>query len=256
MSLTQNGWNALSAGLSAGGGLFSGIANIISQGMANKANMKAVQANNDLQRELAEYQWSKNLEMWNLQNEFNSPAAQMQRFKAAGLNPNLIYGQGNPGNASSLPSYQSPNTQPVTRNAIKFSNFNMALDLLAKYQQVRIGQQQERNMETQQWLTQLDGLMRADRNTRDWQLHPYNLDIKRAILQSTLNSAEKLAWESGIKGYEYKWWRDYGYSPNIGYKNVLFNKLLGLIQSWFKGSRRTGESIIKTDLSHYKQFAN
>lgn len=36
-----------------------------------------------------------NLELWNLQNEYNSPAAQMKRFQDAGLNPNLIYGQQN-----------------------------------------------------------------------------------------------------------------------------------------------------------------
>jgi hypothetical protein len=39
---------------------------------------------------------------WGLQNDYNAPAAQMARFKAAGLNPNLIYGQGNPGNAGSI----------------------------------------------------------------------------------------------------------------------------------------------------------
>lgn len=32
---------------------------------------------------------------WNMQNSYNSPAAQMQRFRDAGLNPNLIYGQSN-----------------------------------------------------------------------------------------------------------------------------------------------------------------
>ena len=46
------------------------------------------------QRQMQEYEWSKNLEMWNLQNEYNSPSAQMERFKEAGLNPNLIYGPG------------------------------------------------------------------------------------------------------------------------------------------------------------------
>jgi hypothetical protein len=30
---------------------------------------------------------------WNMQNAYNSPSQQMQRFKEAGLNPNLIYGQ-------------------------------------------------------------------------------------------------------------------------------------------------------------------
>jgi len=36
---------------------------------------------------------------WMRQNEYNSPAAQMQRLKDAGLNPHLIYG-GGPGNVS------------------------------------------------------------------------------------------------------------------------------------------------------------
>jgi len=34
------------------------------------------------------------------QNEYNSPKSQMARFQAAGLNPNLVYSQGNPGNQS------------------------------------------------------------------------------------------------------------------------------------------------------------
>lgn len=34
---------------------------------------------------------------WNMQNDYNSPTAQMQRFRDAGLNPNLIYGQTNEG---------------------------------------------------------------------------------------------------------------------------------------------------------------
>lgn len=34
------------------------------------------------------------------QNVYNSPRSQMQRFQAAGLNPNLVYTQGNPGNQS------------------------------------------------------------------------------------------------------------------------------------------------------------
>lgn len=33
-----------------------------------------------------------NIEFWNMQNQYNHPAAQMQRLQEAGLNPNLIYG--------------------------------------------------------------------------------------------------------------------------------------------------------------------
>lgn len=42
-----------------------------------------------------------NLKLWNMNNEYNSPQAQMERFKAAGLNPNLMYTQGTPGNSNS-----------------------------------------------------------------------------------------------------------------------------------------------------------
>lgn len=36
------------------------------------------------------------------QNAYNSPRSQMLRFQSAGLNPHLIYGQGNPGNQSQI----------------------------------------------------------------------------------------------------------------------------------------------------------
>lgn len=46
-----------------------------------------------------------NLDFWNLQNEYNNPTSQMARLRAAGLNPNLIYGSnasGASGNAESI----------------------------------------------------------------------------------------------------------------------------------------------------------
>lgn len=51
-----------------------------------------------------------NIEFWNMQNAYNSPSSQMARFKDAGLNPNLIYGQGSNGNSNSIPT---PDVQSV-----------------------------------------------------------------------------------------------------------------------------------------------
>lgn len=78
------------------GTLGAGIASSIS-------NYKSVQATNKAQMDLAKYQADRNLELWNLNNEYNTPQAQMERYKAAGLNPNLIYGEGtsSSGNSSS-----------------------------------------------------------------------------------------------------------------------------------------------------------
>lgn len=72
--------------------------------VAKENTDKTIRAN----KELAQYQYSKDLEMWNKQNEYNSPLSQMNRFAQAGLNKNLIYGQGSSGNATTLPKYQSP----------------------------------------------------------------------------------------------------------------------------------------------------
>lgn len=59
----------------------------------------------------AELKYQRDVDFWHMQNKYNSPEAQMERFKAAGLNPHLIYGSGTPGNASSPVNYSPPNIQ-------------------------------------------------------------------------------------------------------------------------------------------------
>lgn len=65
----------------------------------------------DHNRGLAAYQHGQNMELLKYQLDYNSPAAQMGRFKDAGLNPNLVYGQGSPGNMESPPRY--PDIKPT-----------------------------------------------------------------------------------------------------------------------------------------------
>lgn len=51
----------------------------------------------DAHQDMAAYKWQQkqNIGLWNMQNEYNNPKAQMQRYIDAGLNPNLIYSQQN-----------------------------------------------------------------------------------------------------------------------------------------------------------------
>jgi len=58
-------------------------------------------------KKLAQYSFNKNVEMWKMQNKYNSPKEQMARYNQAGLNPNLMYGKGTPGNAQTMPQYQA-----------------------------------------------------------------------------------------------------------------------------------------------------
>lgn len=49
----------------------------------------------DYNLNLAKQQNQWNLDQWNRENEYNTPVAQMSRYKSAGLNPDLMYGQQN-----------------------------------------------------------------------------------------------------------------------------------------------------------------
>lgn len=76
-------------------------------------NRKVARENTDktirAQKEEAELAYQRSVEMWNRQNAYNTPQAQMARFTEAGLNPHLIYGSGgNSGNASMPQGYQPP----------------------------------------------------------------------------------------------------------------------------------------------------
>lgn len=66
---------------------------------------------------LAQYHWNEalasrqndyNVAMWKMNNEYNSPQAQMRRYEEAGLNPALLYGQVSSGNASQAPQQVVP----------------------------------------------------------------------------------------------------------------------------------------------------
>lgn len=143
---------------------------------------KAYQYNSKLQREQAEYnrqaqerafeqnkelsqyaydremqQWERenqaNLDFWNMQNAYNSPQAQMSRYQAAGLNPNLIYGQSNTADqvtAASSPNYNATPMQAeqMQGNSGVGDNFSVG-DPLKEYYQILQMQQSLENAEKQ-----------------------------------------------------------------------------------------------------------
>lgn len=109
--------SAISAGSSIAGNIF---------------NNNAIDRNNKAQ-----------IDLWNKTNEYNTPANQMKRFKDAGLNPHLIYGQGNSGNAGSAPA-STPKSVDLTQFG---SIVNTYLDLKQKDQQITNMQSENRGKE-------------------------------------------------------------------------------------------------------------
>lgn len=115
--------------------------------MVNSQNIALQDKANQQNLELSKYQFDQNKEMYRIQNEYNSPVSQMGRYNAAGLNPNLIYGQGSSGNASGAPSFEAPRFQAAQVGA-RFTPFQIP-EMLGMYQDMAMKQAQIQNVEAQ-----------------------------------------------------------------------------------------------------------
>lgn len=91
-----------------GGAVAGVLGNAISSGLNQYNDNQAIDKYNQGQMDLAKYVADRNVGFWNLQNEYNTPKKQMERYLEAGLNPNLIYGQINNGNASAVQAFNMP----------------------------------------------------------------------------------------------------------------------------------------------------
>lgn len=93
---------------SLGSAAIGGIGSLISSGKANENAIYMQRIQNNFNKQQATTSWNRAVDMWNRQNVYNSPKEQMNRLLQANLNPNLMYGQGSVGNASSSPSPDTP----------------------------------------------------------------------------------------------------------------------------------------------------
>lgn len=99
-----------------------------------------------------------NINLWRMQNEYNTPAQQMQRFRDAGLNPNLIYSQGNPGNAVQL---SRPDVQPTQFRMNEQAFANMGRQSLDSIYDIQLKQAQVDNLRAQNSVIKQDAILKS-----------------------------------------------------------------------------------------------
>lgn len=197
----------ISAADNTAGALISGGWNAINQSKTNAANLEAVNRTNQMQYELAKYQASEAERMWRLDNEYNSPAAQMERLKAAGLNPHLVYGNGSVANTSQSPpqGFQAPDLETPKYQA--YTGFNLESLGMKGYLTAAIQSQQLDNLKEQNELikSQADAQAAAARHQQ----------LENIILSERSNFARQLATyevdglEQSLRNQELKNQQDY-----------------------------------------------
>lgn len=137
-------------------------------------------------RKFAEKMYSKQradaLADWNMQNEYNSPQAQMQRLKAAGLNPNLVYGNGAEGNAPApVRSSEAPKWNPKAVDGFSRAATG-AIDSAARVAQIDNTRAQNDNLHEQ------NEVLKAEKALKDAQAYGVLVNASRGEFDLELDS--------------------------------------------------------------------
>ena len=139
----------IGAAIAAGASILGGVLGSRSQKKTNDKNMELAKYQNAWQAQENEKAYQRNLEMWNLQNAYNSPTQQMARLRTAGLNPNLVYGNGVTGNsAGSTPQYQPADIKRAELSPYRGWNQGLS-DAVSNFLAYRSNRAQVENMEAQ-----------------------------------------------------------------------------------------------------------
>lgn len=170
--------------------LFSGGSTLVN----TAANLYTNSENNKANRKLAEYGYTKDTEAWNNANNYNLPQNQMARIKAAGLNPQMVYGSGSvTGNTvTQTPKYQAPRMEAPRINLDQTPTIGTYLNAKMNQAQVNNLGEQTKNLSSQTALNtaktltentlQAGEVIKNSRNT-------FDLNMAKNLQQNSLSVA-------------------------------------------------------------------
>lgn len=188
--------------IAAAGALGASALGNASQNSANRTNVQLAQYQNNWQTAENDKAYARNLELWNMQNQYNSPSAQMARLRSAGLNPNLVYGSGVTGNSSGQASAYQP--ARISRAEMQpYRGWNLGLsDAVSTFLAARQNKAQINNLEASnrlireqantEGIRQANIAMQTSRAGFDYNLAQElrNVSIDRAIAEKNRAEAD------------------------------------------------------------------
>lgn len=166
------------------GQVVGGLVNAFSQGFTNAKNRRWSEKMWNWQRDAA-------LADWEMQNAYNSPSAQMERLKAAGLNPNLVYDNGAKYEAGAVRGGSAP-----TGNA-QAPEFGSALTGMMSFVDMKMKNAQIDNLIEQNKVLQQDALLKAS------QMEGNNASTARTKFDlEQANRLKDIAYEAAVSNVE------------------------------------------------------
>ncbi|MDL2320068.1 hypothetical protein LJC45_02925 [Alistipes sp. OttesenSCG-928-B03] len=145
---------------------------------------------------------------WNRENEYNSPTAQMARYRDAGLNPNLIYGEGVAASSGQADNVRETNTRaaqsgntPMARYNIDFGMQQFAQNSLIFAQADKIKAETKNiKAQTDKYGAETDNILADTDRLRS--ILPFDLDKRRIDMRRAEKDIEKIASEIAVNNAE------------------------------------------------------
>lgn len=145
----------------------SGILNMFSSLANNSFNAAEAAKNRRWQEQMYDKQYQDNVNLWQMQQEYNSPENQVARLKAAGINPNLALSQISTGSASSAPAAaQAGSGAQATGTPAHFANLTEGvLNLLKSKDERNLLKEQANKLKSNALLDRIDAITRYEEAT-------------------------------------------------------------------------------------------
>lgn len=192
----------LETALAVGGSL----ANTASQIITNKANRRAAELAYNRQRADA-------LSDYDRQNAYNDPKQQMERYRKAGLNPNLMYGSGGSSSTAAqvqqsqmkVPEFQAPQTDiggvlaqflNMERTRVQTDFLEKQIQLAESSKRLNYGKLDQTSAQTNftEFQTQRgQSLLKGDLQAQEYSNKKAELDITRMATNNEIQAATKAA---------------------------------------------------------------
>jgi hypothetical protein len=192
------GWGeVIGAGINAVAGIGRGRKN-------RKSAEKINQANVDAQLKMNADNIQHSVDMWNMTNAYNSPAQIMERYKQAGLNPHLIYGQQPQASQPMQASTSAPHMDQLPQTDTAFGEiaqapFQMLQDYIANKKQ----QTEVNNMEKAKDVMDADITAKNAQTAETMQRNArskFDLELAEELRTNTVENAILNTKNLGIQG--------------------------------------------------------
>lgn len=169
---------------------------------------------NRTQKQIAADARQHEIDLWNMQNAYNNPSAQMQRLIDAGLNPNLVYGSGN---VSGLQTGERPKTHsPEYKSPISSLEIPNMLNYLREFSDYQVKRTQIDNIAEATNLSRQrrinlglsEPLIKGKARLQDQQLqfkqelHPYSLAVQKGTADRQEHMTNVARHKAKLLGYD------------------------------------------------------